>query len=155
MGWMVDPGKEIRASVYPPTGSRKSVRLLHEQTSAPEVHEASVRSRLPPETATFDAWVVTLFMWPPSIGDHFDVSRAVPSNSSSKTICHDPGTPSGEEASAVDAPTAAEKGADISRSITTSSAACSVTRVILGAAALSRPDCDVHDEVVGSQAWRT
>src|SRR5215213_2072073 len=63
--------------------------------NAPEVEEASVRIRLPPDTATLEALAVTLFMRRPFSAVHFVRSRLVPENSSPKASVHEPGTPNG------------------------------------------------------------
>lgn len=67
------------------------------ETDAPSVAELSERIRFPPETVTLAGSVPTLFWGAPpnQLVDHFEVSRLLPLNSSSKASCQDPATPVG------------------------------------------------------------
>jgi hypothetical protein len=61
------------------------------QTHPPELADASVRTRLPPETDTFAVAHVVLPQPPPLIVVHLVASRLFPLNSSSKASVHVPG----------------------------------------------------------------
>src|SRR5919202_4036613 len=66
-------------------------------TSAPSLEDDSVSTRFPPDTATFDPRVVTLFIDQPSRSLHRLRSNVEPLNSSPNTCCQDPATGTPED----------------------------------------------------------